>query len=42
MIKMEHSSSYTLTREWFGDSLCKIKQGSLKKVKPNFSVIVVN
>ena len=28
---MQHTSLYTLTKEWFGDSIQKIKQGSLKK-----------
>ena len=41
MIKMQHKSLYTLTKEWFGDKIWKIKQGSLKKTKLNFSVIVV-
>ena len=36
----KHNRLYTLTKEWFGDSLCKIKEGSLKKAKLNFSVIV--
>ena len=33
-MKMRHTSLYTLTKEWFGDSMQKIKQGSLKnKIK---------
>ena len=38
---MQHTSLYTLPKEWFGDSIQKMKQGSLKK-KFFFSVIVVS
>ena len=44
-MKMQHTSLYTLTKEWFGDSIQKIKQGSLKKKYIYiyiFSVIVVS
>ena len=41
MVKAQHNSLSTLTKEWFSDSLWKLKQGSLKKRKLNFSVIVV-
>ena len=42
-MKMQHTSLYTLTKEWFGDSIQKIKQGSLKKyIYIFFSVIVVS
>ena len=41
MIKMQRNSLYTLTKEWFGDSIWKTKQVSLKKTKLKFSVIVV-
>ena len=39
---MEYSSLYTLTKESFDDTLQNIKQGSLKKTKLNFSVIVAS
>ena len=39
---MQHNSLYTLSKEWFGDSVWKIKQGLLKKTKLNLSVIVVS
>ena len=42
MIKTQHNCLYTLTKEWFGDSLWKIKQGSAKKTKLNFSVVAVS
>ena len=42
MTKTQHNSLYTLTKEWFGDNLWKIKQDSLKKTKWNFSVIAVS
>ena len=32
-MKMQNTSLYTLPKEWFGDSIQKIKQGSLKKKK---------
>ena len=35
MIKMQHSSLYTLTKEWFDDSIWKIKQESLKQANLN-------
>ena len=38
---MQRNSLYTLTKEWFGDSIWKTKQVSLKKTKLKFSVIVV-
>ena len=41
MIKTQQNNLYTLNKEWFGYSIGKIKQGSLKKTKLNFSVIVV-
>ena len=33
---------YKLTKEWFGNSPRKIKQGSLKKTKLNFPVTAVS
>ena len=42
MIRMQHNSLYTLTKESLGDSILKIKQGSLKLTKLNLSVIVVS
>ena len=41
-MKMQDNSLCTLTKERFGDSIQKIKQGSMKKKKLNFSVIVVS
>ena len=35
MIKMQHNSLYTLTEEWFDDSIWKIKQESLKQANLN-------
>ena len=42
MIKMKHNSWYTLTKEWLGDTIWKIKQSSLKKTKLDFSLIVIS
>ena len=41
MIKTQHNSLHKPNKEWFGDSLWKIKQASLKKTKLNVSVIFV-
>ena len=40
MIKTQHNSLFTLTKRWFGDSILKIKQGSLKKTKLNFQLLL--
>ena len=42
MIKMKHNSWYTLTKEWLGDTIWKIKQSSLKKTKLDFSLIAIS
>ena len=42
MIKTQQNSLYKWTKGWFGDSLWKIKQGSLKKAKLNVSVTFVS
>ena len=42
MIKMQHNGLYTLNKEWFDDNLLEIKQGSLKKAKLSFLVIVLS
>ena len=40
MIKLQHVL-YTKFNEWFDDCLWKTNEGSLKKTKLNFSVIVL-
>ena len=42
MIKMRHNSLYTLITDWFGESISKISQVSLKQAKSNLLLIVVS
>ena len=42
IIKMRHNSLYTLTIDWFGESISKINQVSLKQAKSNLLLIVVS
>ena len=43
MIKTQHSCLYTLPKEWFRESVWKIRQGSLdKKTELNFLAIFVS
>ena len=39
---MRHNSLYTLTIDWFGESISKINQVSLKQAKSNLLLIVVS
>ena len=39
---MQHDSLYTFTKGCFGNSFTKIKQGTLKKAKFNFPIIVLS